>query len=151
MPCRVMVCSMTLLSSVNLVVQVVSTAACGYSTHCELHRCHRAHAASRCCAERNLLSSWVIKAQKQNVPRHQVICWVRRKAGGQLTVWRQLADGTLGVSVPCIVCRNVLAAFDLRVKCMVAPGEWFRGYLTDKDAPQAKLTSAQERMMGGRK
>eukprot|EP00878_Enallax_costatus_P005062 GHUV01005322.1.p1 GENE.GHUV01005322.1~~GHUV01005322.1.p1 ORF type:complete len:144 (+),score=33.03 GHUV01005322.1:159-590(+) len=105
----------------------------------------------RCCAERNLLNSWVARAHKQNVPRHQVVRWVRRKAGAQLTVWRQLADGSLGVSVPCVVCRNALQLFDIRVTCMVAPGQWFSGYVTDEDAPAAKLTSAQERMLKGRK
>lgn len=107
--------------------------------------------ARRCCAERNLLDSWVVRAYKQNVPKHQIVRWIRRKAGAQLTVWRQLADGSLGISVPCIVCRNALQAFDLRVRCMVAPGEWFAGHLTDTEAPVPKLTSAQERTLKGRR
>jgi hypothetical protein len=56
-----------------------------------------------------------------------------------------MADGSLGVSVPCVVCRETLAQFDLRVTCMVAPGQWYCGRLTDPDAPPAKATSAQRR------
>ena len=47
--------------------------------------------ASLCAADavwRNLLNAWVLKASRQNVPRHQVVHWIRRKAGAELTVWR---------------------------------------------------------------
>lgn len=101
----------------------------------------------RCCAERNLLNAWVLKASRQNVARHQVVHWIRRKAGAELTVWRELADGTLGASVPCCWCKAFLDVFDLRVRCVVSPGEWFSGRLTDQGAPVAKLTSGQRRMV----
>ncbi|KAF6252587.1 hypothetical protein COO60DRAFT_515869 [Scenedesmus sp. NREL 46B-D3] len=92
---------------------------------------------------RNLLHAWVAKATRSGVPRHQVVHWVRRKAGASITVWRHLADGSLGVSVPCVVCKETLAQFDLRVTCMVAPGQWYCGRLTDPGAPPAKATSGQ--------
>ncbi|WIA15314.1 hypothetical protein OEZ85_001981 [Tetradesmus obliquus] len=38
-----------------------------------------------CCAERNLLAAWVARASRAGVPRHQVVHWVRRKAGGSIT------------------------------------------------------------------
>lgn len=101
----------------------------------------------RCCAERNLLNAWVLKANRQNVPRHQVVHWVRRKAGAELTIWRQLADGTLGASVPCCWCKAFLEVFDLRVRCVVSKGEWFEGRLTEQGAPAVKLTSGQRRMV----
>jgi hypothetical protein len=63
-------------------------------------------------------------------------------------VWRQRADGTLGCSVPCLVCKAFLDLFDLRVRCLVGPDEWFRGRLSDQDAPVAKLTSGQRRRAG---
>lgn len=94
---------------------------------------------------RNLLAAWVARASRAGVPRHQVVHWVRRKAGGSITVWRHLADGSLGVSVPCVVCKAALARFDLRVTCMVAPGQWYCGRLTEPGAPTAKATSAQRR------
>lgn len=87
----------------------------------------------------------MLKAYKHNVPRHQVVHWVRRKAGSNLTVWRQLANGNLGCSVPCVLCKGALSVFDLRVTCLVKSGEWFRGKLTDQDAPAAKMTSGQRR------
>lgn len=99
----------------------------------------------RCCAERKLLNAWVLKANRQNVPRHQIVHWVRRKAGADLTVWRQRADGTLGCSVPCLLCKSFLDVFDLRVTCVVSPGEWFHGRLSDQGAPVSKLTSGQQR------
>jgi hypothetical protein len=105
----------------------------------------------RCCAERNLLNAWILKAQRQNVPRHQVVHWVRRKAGPELTVWRQLADGSLGRSVPCLICKEILEVFGLRVCCIVEPGRWFRGRLTDQGAPVAKLTSGQKQLLQGKK
>ncbi|KAF8057634.1 TOP6B [Scenedesmus sp. PABB004] len=106
-----------------------------------------ARSTPSCCAERNLLNAWIAKARRANVPRHQVVHWVRRKAGTEITVWRHLADGSLGCSVPCVVCKGVLALFDLRVTCLVGPGEWFSGRLTDKDAPRAKPTSRQSRFV----
>jgi hypothetical protein len=92
---------------------------------------------------RNLLNAWVARAARAGVPRHQVVHWVRRKAGTSITVWRHLADGSLGVSVPCVVYKEMLAQFDLRVTCMVAPGPWYCGRLTEADAPPAKPTSGQ--------
>eukprot|EP00882_Tetradesmus_deserticola_P012991 GHRQ01013775.1.p1 GENE.GHRQ01013775.1~~GHRQ01013775.1.p1 ORF type:complete len:202 (+),score=18.53 GHRQ01013775.1:82-687(+) len=102
-----------------------------------------ASSSQLCCAERNLLRAWVARATRAGVPRHQVVHWVRRKAGASITVWRHLADGSLGVSVPCVVCKATLAQFDLRVTCMVAPGQWYCGRLMDPGAPLAKPTSGQ--------
>lgn len=107
--------------------------------------------ACRFCAERNLLNAWIQKAQRQNVPRHQIVHWIRRKAGPELVVWRQLADGTLGRSVPCLICKSVLEVFDLRVTCVVGQGSWFRGRLTDQGAPASKLTAAQKQQMQGKR
>lgn len=101
----------------------------------------------RCCAERNLLNEWVTKARRQNVPKHQVVHWVRRKAGADLTVWRHLSDGTLAISVPCLRCKVFLDTFDIRVTCLVGPNEWFSGRLSDEDAPVAKLTTGQRRQL----
>lgn len=86
------------------------------------------------------------KANRQNVPRHQIIHWVRRKAGSQLIVLRRRQDGSLGCSVPCHKCKAVLDLFDLRVGCVVDNGgqaEWYSGRLTDPGAPEPKLTRGQ--------
>lgn len=91
------------------------------------------------------MNAWIAKASKAGVPRHQVVHWIRRKAGTEITIWRQLADGSLGCSVPCVVCAGVLAHFDLRVTCMVGSGEWYSGRLTDPGAPEVKPTSGQRR------
>lgn len=104
----------------------------------------------RCCAERNLLNAWVIKAARQNVPKHQVVHWVRRKAGSQLVVLRQRHDGTLGCSVPCHRCKAFLDLFDIRVCCVASSGEFFSGRLSDPGAPESKMTSGQMRNLLGK-
>lgn len=77
--------------------------------------------------------------------------WIRRKAGSELIVGRKLADGSLGCSVPCLICKAVLDVFELRVTCVVEPGAWFRGKLTDEGAPTAKLTAAQKQLVQGKR
>ena len=87
-------------------------------------------------------------ASRHGVPPHARIAWVRRKFGGDVTVWRVLSDGRLGCSVPCVLCRRALVRRDLRVHAVLPDGAWFHGRLTDAGAPPSRATSGQVYRMG---
>lgn len=53
-----------------------------------------------------------------------------------------------GCSVPCILCRQLLQAFDLKVTCVVSTAERFVGKLDDPHAPKSVFTSGQQRFCG---
>ena len=97
--------------------------------------------------ERRLLAAWVAKARRRGVGSHAVVTWVRRKVGAHVTVFRTLADGSLGCAAPCLLCQRELLRFDLRVHCSLAPAVWWSGRLTDASAPPGKLTARQRMMM----
>lgn len=101
----------------------------------------------RCCAERRLLDTWVAKARRRGMARHQIVTWVRRKVGAHVTVFRTLADGTLACAAPCLLCQRELVRFDLRVHCSLSPEQWWSGRLTDATAPPGKLTARQRMTM----
>ncbi|KDD74807.1 hypothetical protein H632_c1061p0 [Helicosporidium sp. ATCC 50920] len=97
-----------------------------------------------------LLDSWVADARRHGVPGSRVVSWVRRKLGGDITVYRCRQDGSLGRATPCLLCSRELARFDLRVHCPLDDGAWFCGRVTDCGAPEAVLTSGQRRMIKGK-
>lgn len=114
----------------------------------------RAHSTHRCCAERRLLDTWISKARRHGLQQHQVVTWIRRKAGADITVWRQLANGTLGCATPCVFCSKELQRFDLKVHCVVqrdgcAEMSWFSGRLNEDGAPCSKMTSGQKMQLQG--
>lgn len=96
-------------------------------------------------AERRLLSAWVEEARKAGQRPHQVVAWVRRKAGGAVCVWRLRRDGSLGCSVPCVCCSRELLKFGLKVYCVSSDGAWFDGWLDEPGAPRSQPTSGQRR------
>ena len=87
-------------------------------------------------------------ARKHGVRSHQVVNWVRRKIGGDICIWRNRSDHSLGCAVPCLLCQRELLRFDLRVHCSQASGEWFSGRMSDPAAPQSFLTLAQRKQLG---
>lgn len=93
----------------------------------------------RCCAERNLLARWIVRAVRHGVPPHRVVAWVRRKSGGAVFITR----GPGRCSMPCILCRRALDKFDMHIACTLEDGGRFTGRL--QDAPPSKLTSRQMR------
>lgn len=106
----------------------------------------------RCCAERRLLDSWVDAARRHGVPPHKVVPWVRRKLGPSVVVLRFRGDGTLGCSVPCVLCQRELTRFDLQVHCYLGAeasggAQWFTGRLSDEGAPAPVLTAGQRRTL----
>ncbi|KAL4457697.1 hypothetical protein ABPG75_012562 [Micractinium tetrahymenae] len=128
----------------------------------------------RCCAERRLLDTWVLAARRHGVPSHKVVPWVRRKLGPAVVVLRFRGDGSLGCSVPCVLCQRELNRFDLQVHCFLGAGPgcgsggsgasrsaaaasstacaggeggWFSGRLSDAGAPTPVLTAGQRRTL----
>lgn len=97
------------------------------------------------CAERRLLSKTLQQAEKNGVPYAKRAAWLHRKNKGTITVTRCRADGSLGCSVPCPLCRRELMRYHIRVKCVKNDGEWFDGYFDEPDAPASKKTSGQLR------
>ncbi|EFJ45426.1 hypothetical protein VOLCADRAFT_105974 [Volvox carteri f. nagariensis] len=101
----------------------------------------------RACAERRLIDTWVLEARKHGQRPHQVAQWIRRKAGTTIVIWRRLHDGTLGCSVPCVCCRQLLQHYGLRVSCVLEGGSWWDGRLDQPGAPLSKPTSGQRHKM----
>jgi len=99
------------------------------------------------CAERRLLDEWTTRARRHGVASHATAAWLHRKTGGTVTVVRPRSDGSLGCSVPCVRCREVIVRYRLRVRCITEDGALFEGYLDDIDAPESKLTTGQKRTM----
>jgi hypothetical protein len=96
-----------------------------------------------CCAERRLIRNWVSKARRHGCKSSLVVSWVRRKAGSHISVWRFLSDGSMGCSMPCILCRIELIRFDLTVHFQCWDG-MYDGKMTADGAPRSKLTSGQK-------
>lgn len=104
----------------------------------------------RCCAERRLLTQQMRAAVRHGVAPHQRITWARRKFGCHIAVVRPRGDGTLGCSVPCVLCRAALIKHDVTVHVIVDPASkhWYHGRLTEHNAPMSKPTSGQVKRMG---
>ncbi len=100
-------------------------------------------------AERQLLDQWISAGRRQGVRPHQLISWVRRKAGADIVIWRRKADGTLGCATPCIFCKRELERFDLRVHCSQQTGRWFSGRLEGEGAPRSQPTTGQYQFLFG--
>lgn len=102
---------------------------------------------------RRLLATWVQHARRHGVPSHKVVPWVRRKLGPTVVVLRFRGDGSLGCSVPCVLCQRELTRFDLSVCCFLGQDAagggpcWYRGRLTDEGAPTPVLTAGQRRTL----
>ena len=115
-------------------------------------------------------------ARRHGVPQHKVVPWVRRKLGPSVVVVRFRGDGSLGCSVPCVLCQRELTRFDLKVHCFLGgststPGggdgsggcqaggseaggdgdgggpRWFCGRMSDVGAPTPVLTAGQRRTL----
>ena len=101
-------------------------------------------------------------ARRHGVPAHKVVPWVRRKLGPTVVVLRFRNDGSLGCSVPCVLCQRELTRFDLQVHCFLGAGasghggtadagngtgQWFSGRLSEPGAPTPVLTAGQRRTL----
>lgn len=99
----------------------------------------------RLCAERKLIKKWINIAKQHGIHPHKQACWIKRKIGGNIVIWRMLANGSLSVSIPCIFCKRQIVSIDLKVHCIDKSGNPFHGKLNENDAPQCCLTSSQKK------
>lgn len=99
----------------------------------------------RLCAERKLIKKLKNLARQHGIHPNKQACWIKRKIGGDIVIWRMLANGTLSTSVPCILCKREIISLDLKVHCIDKFGQQFHGKLNQKNSPQCNLTSSQRK------
>jgi hypothetical protein len=83
-----------------------------------------------------------LQATREGVRRDKFASWVHRKYGNMI-VWRNLADGTPGLSLPCVICRKAIEKLSIQWKAHLG-SQWY----THIDAPKSMPTHKQVTMMG---
>lgn len=96
--------------------------------------------------ERRLLYSWERIARRHGVPSRSIIHWVRRKMGNQISIWRQTEGKNNACTYPCVLCKETLLRYDIKVFCYTPEGKIFSGKLNERNAPLSVLTSSQRRL-----
>ena len=83
-----------------------------------------------------------LQASREGIRNHNFATWVHRKYG-DMVVWRNLADGTPGLSLPCVLCRKALERLSIHWTAHLGP-QWH----THNDAPKSMPTHKQVTLMG---
>jgi len=97
-----------------------------------------------CCAERKMLRQLVCQSRKCGVQPSCVSWWIHRKFGS-LVVFRTRADGTPGISIPCVICRKTLDKNGIQWKAHIGE-DWYRS--SDPDVPKSRPTQKQKHKLG---
>jgi hypothetical protein len=95
-----------------------------------------------CCAERKVIGKLLREASKNAIPLNKFPTWVHRKYG-KIVVWRMLGDGSLGLSYPCILCRNMLDRYKLEWMAHLGT-TWYTS--KDENLPKSKFTHKQHQI-----
>lgn len=90
-----------------------------------------------CCAERKFLHKLQLQASREGIRLGAFPRWVYRKFG-RIIIWRDLADGTPGTSLPCVICRKALDRLKIEWTAHKGP-VWH----TNHDAPKSIPTHKQ--------
>jgi hypothetical protein len=106
---------------------------------CTAHRRDLTFNTCQRCAERNLIRELMLEAGRQGVHSSCLARWIHRKYG-DLIVVRQLGNGDMGTSLPCVVCRKVLDRMAIQWRAHIGP-KWIRS--TDPDVPESRPTHKQ--------
>ena len=93
------------------------------------------------CAERNLIKFLSLEASRQGVHPWCFSRWVHRKYG-TFTVRRVLVNGSLGTSLPCVMCRKSMERLSIQWKAHIGQ-QWVRS--TDEIVPRSRPTTRQIR------
>lgn len=96
------------------------------------------------CAERRMIKSLKLLAQREGIHRACFSAWVHRKFG-DLIVFRVLHDGSLGTSLPCVICRKILDRNYIQWKAHIGEN-WFKS--TDENLPKSRPTQKQKYKLG---
>ena len=95
-----------------------------------------------CCAERKMLKKLELQASREGIRRDKFATWVHRKYG-DMVVWRNLADGSPGLSLPCVICRKAIESKGIQWRAHLGP-TWY----THQTAPKSRPTHKQITMLG---
>jgi hypothetical protein len=118
--------------------RVVYASNCGFDIAASVASDHR------CCAERNLLETWKISAQKHGVPGHRVTQWVKRKVK-KIHVFRFDSCGNFKCSFPCRLCLNELKKYGFaRIECVDRDGCVVKMQIDE--LPDDVFTTSQKRL-----
>jgi len=92
-----------------------------------------------CCAERKLIYKFMRLASKEGIRKDKIPSWIHRKYG-EIVIWRVLADGTPGMSLPCVLCRKKLDKMSIQWRAHLGP-VWHSS--RDEFVPKSKSTCKQ--------
>jgi hypothetical protein len=84
------------------------------------------------------------EARSKGVHRACLAHWIHRKYG-DLVVIRVLHDGSLGTSLPCVICRKTLERHWIQWRAHIG-STWVRS--TDEDVPDSRATQKQKHKLG---
>lgn len=99
-----------------------------------------------CCAERRLLKILRHEFNKKRTCKDKFSEWLNRKYG-RMVILRPRADGSVGISIPCVLCRKEIEKN--KVKWVAHDGE--KWVFSDKDkTPISRPTAKQVRKLGFR-
>ena len=87
-------------------------------------------------------------SQKKGVPKNRVSHWIHRTYG-DMTVYRYLSTGELGMSFPCVMCRKELERKNIQWNAHLGD-KWFNSRYPE-ELPISKPTTRQCRMLFNRK
>jgi hypothetical protein len=95
-----------------------------------------------CCAERKMIKKLELQASREGIRRDKFATWVHRKYG-DMVVWRNLADGSPGLSLPCVICRKAIESKGIQWRAHLGH-TWY----TQETAPKSRPTHKQMTMLG---
>ena len=95
-----------------------------------------------CCAERKMIHKLQLQATREGVRRQNFATWLHRKYG-DMVVWRNLSDGSPGLSLPRVLCRKALERLSIQWRAHLGT-EWH----THANAPKSRPTHKPVTLLG---
>jgi len=89
-----------------------------------------------------MITKLKMQASREGVRHDKFATWVHRKHGNMI-VWRNLADGSPGLSLPCVLCRKALERLSIQWRAHLGT-EWH----TNANAPKSRPTHKQITLLG---
>ena len=98
-----------------------------------------------CCCERKLLKVFTLECSRQGVPLSKLPHWIHRKYG-DFVIQRTLFSGSLGTSIPCVICRKALDRMSIQWRAHIGD-EWFK---SNDSPPKSRPTHKQKHKLNFR-
>jgi len=105
---------------------------CSLKGHFAGNTCH-------CCAERIMINKLMELSRRKGNSPAQFTAWTYRKFG-EMTIRRERADGQMGTSWPCVMCRKKLDKLKIPWRAHINE-IWISS--RDDNIPQSKPTQKQ--------